>query len=113
MNPVKDNSHAPAQHPAHILQPGPQIEQSPMPEKGKRKVKAGPMDPRKTREPVTGHPDTDLNAVLDSILLSPPPQERLLPVGTDHSSDKCQLQHGRGDLTRSPDTIVGERILLT
>ena len=22
----------------------------------KRKVKAGPMDPRKTREPVTGHP---------------------------------------------------------
>ena len=30
------------------------------------------MDPRKTREPVTGHPDTDLNAALDSIMLSPP-----------------------------------------
>ena len=39
--------------------------------KGKRKVTAGPMDPRKTREPVTGHPDTDINAALDSILLSP------------------------------------------
>ena len=40
--------------------------------KGKRKVTAGPMDPRKTREPVTGHPDTDLNAALNDILLSPP-----------------------------------------
>ena len=40
--------------------------------KGKRKVTTGPMDPRKTREPVTGHPDGDINAALDSIILSPP-----------------------------------------
>ena len=45
----------------------------PIKDKGKRKLTAGPMDPRKTREPVTGHPDSDLNAALDSILLSPPP----------------------------------------
>ena len=48
-----------------------------MPIKGrdKRQVMAGPMDPRKPREPVTGHPDTpdtNLNAALDSIMLSPP-----------------------------------------
>ena len=40
--------------------------------KGKRKVTTGPMDPRKTREPVTGHPDSDINAALDSVTLSPP-----------------------------------------
>ena len=40
--------------------------------KGKRKVTTGPMDPRKTREPVTGHPDGDINAALDSVMLSPP-----------------------------------------
>ena len=40
--------------------------------KGKRKVTTGPMDPRKTREPVTGHPDGDVTAALDSVMLSPP-----------------------------------------
>ena len=40
--------------------------------KGKRKVTTGPMDPCKTREPVTGHSDSDINAALDTVMLSPP-----------------------------------------
>ena len=62
---TQQRSHAPT----HTQQPANDM---PAKGKGKRKVTAGPMDPRKTREPVTGHPDTDLNAALDSIMLSPP-----------------------------------------
>ena len=49
--------------------------------KGKRKVTTGPMDPRKTREPVTGHPDSDINAALDTVMLSPPHTDK------DYDSD--------------------------
>ena len=49
--------------------------------KGKRKVTAGPMDPRKTREPVKGHPEGNLNEALDSVMLSPPPTDK------DYDSD--------------------------
>ena len=52
--------------------------------KGKRKVTAGPMDPRKTREPVTGHPDTDLKAAPDSTPQSPHPD-------TDYESDTVSV----------------------
>ena len=43
------------------------------------------MDPRKTREPVTGHPDADLNAALDSITLSP--RQSDAPPDTGYESD--------------------------
>ena len=40
--------------------------------KGKQKVTTIPMDSRKTRVLVTGHPDGNVNVALNSIMLFPP-----------------------------------------
>ena len=45
-----------------------------MPGKGKRRVRAGPMDPRKTREPVTGHPDAGYESDASMATAPPPPE---------------------------------------
>ena len=65
--------------------------------KGKRKVTAGPMNPQKTREPVTGHPDggyeSDTSMVTDDDLLTEVLAHMLPVLGRKYQSAKRDETH--------------------
>ena len=72
--------------------------------KGKRKVTAGPMDPRKTREPVTGHPN-NLYAALGSIMMSPPPSNTGFLGDLDRWKDLDAPRYHEDDEEQEQDLI--------